>query len=614
MMSPPPPSDISGASGPPAAPPLTARSSLLLPPLRVSPSDPLRELFESCKSGDVAKVRELVNAQNVNARDTTGRRSSPLHFAAGYGRREAVECILQLGGDVRARDDGGLIPLHNACSFGHAEVVSLLLQAGAEPNATDSWNYTPLHEAGVKGKTDVCVLLLQHGADPAIRNSEGKTPVDVSDPETKLVLMGEFKKDELLEAARSGNEDKLMSLLTPLNVNCHASDGRKSTPLHLAAGYNRTRIVQLILQHGADVHAKDKGGLVPLHNACSYGHFEVTELLIRHGANVNAMDLWQFTPLHEAASKGRSEVCSLLLSHGADPLALNCHAKSAIDVSQTQDLKDRLLAEFQGHTLLEACRQADVAKAKKALTPDTINFKHPYSYDTPLHCAAASSFAKRKGVVETLYRKGANLNDKNKDLLTPLHLAADKSHYDVVEVLLKNGAKVNALDNAGQTALHRCARADNVQAVRILLNFGADLSIVSLQGYTAAQLAASDGVAKLLAEEPTGSSSPAAAGTDVEYQLLEAAKAGDLELVKKIVSDHPHIVNCRDLDGRHSTPLHFAAGYNRVGVVEFLLSKAADVHAKDKGGLVPLHNACSYGHYEVRLDTMSLTRNIFLPL
>lgn len=26
---------------------------------------------------------------------------------------------------------------------------------------------------------------------------------------------------------RSGNEEKMMSLLTPLNVNCHASDGRK---------------------------------------------------------------------------------------------------------------------------------------------------------------------------------------------------------------------------------------------------------------------------------------------------------------------------------------------------------------------------------------------------
>lgn len=70
------------------------------------------------------------------------------------------------------------------------------------------------------------------------------------------MLTGEYHKDELLEAARSGAEDRLLALLTPLNVNCHASDGRRSTPLHLAAGYNRIRIVQILLQHGADVHAK----------------------------------------------------------------------------------------------------------------------------------------------------------------------------------------------------------------------------------------------------------------------------------------------------------------------------------------------------------------------
>ena len=42
-----------------------------------------------------------------------------------------------------------------------------------------------------------------------------------------LQLTGEYKKDELLESARSGNEEKLMALITPLNVNAHASDGRK---------------------------------------------------------------------------------------------------------------------------------------------------------------------------------------------------------------------------------------------------------------------------------------------------------------------------------------------------------------------------------------------------
>uniref|UniRef100_A0A8C0J0F7 Poly [ADP-ribose] polymerase n=1 Tax=Chelonoidis abingdonii TaxID=106734 RepID=A0A8C0J0F7_CHEAB len=435
-----------------------------------------------------------------------------------------------------------------------------------------------------------CTVLLQHGADPNIRNTDGKSALDLADPSAKAVLTGEYKKDELLEAARSGNEEKLMALLTPLNVNCHASDGRKSTPLHLAAGYNRVRIVQLLLQHGADVHAKDKGGLVPLHNACSYGHFEVTELLLKHGACVNAMDLWQFTPLHEAASKNRVEVCSLLLSHGADPTLVNCHGKSAVDMAPTPELRERLTYEFKGHSLLQAAREADLAKVKKTLALEIINFKQPQSHETALHCAVASLHPKRKQVTELLLRKGANVNEKNKDFMTPLHVAAERAHNDVMEVLHKHGAKMNALDALGQTALHRAALAGHLQTCRLLLNYGSDPSIISLQGFTAAQMG-NEAVQQILSENTPVRTS------DVDYRLLEASKAGDLETVKQLCS--PQNVNCRDLEGRHSTPLHFAAGYNRVSVVEYLLHHGADVHAKDKGGLVPLHNACSYGHYEV---------------
>lgn len=84
-----------------------------------------------------------------------------------------------------------------------------------------------------------------------------------------------------------------------------------------------------------------------------------------------------------------------------------------------------------------------------------------------------------------------------------------------------------------------------------------------------------------------------------KYKLLEAAKNGNLSVVEAILDVEPQLVNCRDLDGRQSTPLHFASGYNHPEVVKLLLEKGADIHAKDKGGLVPLHNACSYGHYEV---------------
>jgi hypothetical protein len=48
-----------------------------------SQNDPGRELFEACRNGDLNKVKKLVTSSNVNAKDTAGRKSTPLHFAAG---------------------------------------------------------------------------------------------------------------------------------------------------------------------------------------------------------------------------------------------------------------------------------------------------------------------------------------------------------------------------------------------------------------------------------------------------------------------------------------------------------------------------------------------------
>jgi len=37
---------------------------------------------------------------------------------------------------------------------------------------------------------------------------------------------------------------------------------------------------------------------------------------------------------------------------------------------------------------------------------------------------------------------------------------------------------------------------------------------------------------------------------NLESELLEASKAGELETVQRLLTAYPHIVNCRDLDGR----------------------------------------------------------------
>lgn len=69
------------------------------------------------------------------------------------------------------------------------------------------------------------------------------------------------QSNELLEAARTGNEEALLAALKKYDVNCQATDGRRSTPLHLASGYNRIRVVEILLRNGADVNSKDQGGL-----------------------------------------------------------------------------------------------------------------------------------------------------------------------------------------------------------------------------------------------------------------------------------------------------------------------------------------------------------------
>ncbi|KAH8853078.1 Tankyrase-1 [Schistosoma japonicum] len=799
------------------------------------------EIFDACRNGDVNLVKCLLeNGVDVNLNDKSGRKSTPLHFAAGYGRRDVVSLLLDHNADVSARDEGGLIPLHNACSFGHVDVVHLLLSAGSDPNAEDCWNYTPLHEAAIKGKVEVCILLLQAKANPHAQNLDGKTPIDLADGSARLALLGEYRKDELLEASRSGNEEKLINLLTPQNVNCHAGDGRKSTPLHLAAGYNRTKIVKILLKNGADVIAKDKGGLIPLHNACSYGHLDVCELLIGAGcgsAQVHAADLWQYTPLHEAASKSRAEVCFLLLAYGADPTQPNCHGKSALDLVPNNDLRQRLLFEYRGYLFLEACQNVDVHQIRKLLSlptntlsnnsypctqplpvyltvpskassnhdgkcmyqkqsnissltfssqhqesilpmpvqinQDLLHFRHPFVGNTALHAACCATgpgeqtaacssgfnpsenkqllshgqYTKDLSVnsasrnispvlgrqlIEWLIDQGIGVSDYNVEGQTPLHLAARYGYLEATACLLRRGAEPNVADWHGFTPLHLAAKYGHSHIIQLLVHgFGADLSCATVPGgHTAASLASTESVRRLIADlslspvnnllsssqkSPTekyipesstyvpsvpgiaaektqskstsnqqqttaflvcsGSHSQDSSNTfydakfsqtpipnssnnndnasyanrviansailvsntdyipslgshswaDIVLQLLEAAKSGDVEMVRRLITAHHYstcpdgasnelcneasescttatpldLINCRDIDGRHSTPLHFAAGYNRLAIVELLLQHKADVHAKDKGGLVPLHNACSYGHAKV---------------
>ncbi len=78
--------------------------------------------------------------------------------------------------------------------------------------------------------------------------------------------------------------------------------------------------------------------------------------------------------------------------------------------------------------------------------------------------------------------------------------------------------------------------------------------------------------------------------------LFDAVRAGDKAKIEALISKGAD-VNAKD---KYSwTPLHRAAQYDKKDVAEYLISKGAYVNARDEDGATPLHEAARYGKKDV---------------
>lgn len=155
----------------------------------------------------------------------------------------------------------------------------------------------------------------------------------------------------------------------------------------------------------------------------------------------------------------------------------NIHAESPLAGS------NRVVVPQNSNNIIEALNNGDFEKAIELINKGSdVNVKDSDG-NTPLHLAVKM---KLLNIIDLLISHGANIDEKNKYGLTPIHMA---SGLKIAEFLITKGANVNAVDGSGNTALHINAQKGSRQIVELLLKNGAKTDIKNEFGEIPADLA-----------------------------------------------------------------------------------------------------------------------------
>jgi FOG: Ankyrin repeat len=117
--------------------------------------------------------------------------------------------------------------------------------------------------------------------------------------------------------------------------------------------------------------------------------------------------------------------------------------------------------------------------------PQAVNERDEYGF-TALHGLAEEE---HYDIVQFLIGHGADVNARNEDGITPLHLAA---WPEMAELLIASGADLEARNNQGYTPLMViAAEAEREDVMEVLLEAGADVNAKNNQGESAYDIAES---------------------------------------------------------------------------------------------------------------------------
>jgi ankyrin repeat protein len=413
---------------------------------------------------ELLTVFSLLIRAGANIHQCTPEGFQPLHYAVR--NPVLVRLLLDAGADANVTADDGTTALHKCSSL---DSISLLIEnGGANINKqiqTNGW--TPLHNMVLVMDGENLVKFIEYGPDCNIADKYGNGALH-----TVLSRSIPF---------RPGPKPALISALLKAGADPALKNYSGETPLHvmLFDSQYSTEIMSLLLEAGADINAKDNNGYTLLYRTFQDPRSESRinspagpVLLLNHGASANVRDLRGRTILHETI-KYPDYLSGDFTRSNPNATQLDFYLDLGLDLHAVDYHGNNLLHELafrQNKYTINGFRSLLEKLVSLGLDPN----KENYGGQTPLHIVAGDRrrlliLPSADGMpIDLVISVTKNINAIDNHGITPLHLAAAVSAYNVTK-LLEAGADPTCSTHKGITPLHLAAWSRQSNIVGVLL-------------------------------------------------------------------------------------------------------------------------------------------------
>ncbi|CAF1239781.1 unnamed protein product, partial [Didymodactylos carnosus] len=491
-----------------------------------------------------------------------------LHKCAKFNYQNSGLFLIENGAQINYVNQYNEIPLHFSSEIGLETLTNALLKHGGNSNAqthpsssvtipttneeednhfTYVGKQTPMHRAVYVNQEKILQLYIKYKEDIQQESQEHSSTLIIPD-----FNIQDENGQSVFSLTLWTNMLNVSKQLLNLGANINIKDSENVPLLHQAIIKQSVLASLFLLEQGVDANEKLNNSETPLQLAVKHHLPSVVEALCRNGVNMNVLDENHNSVLWNALDSGQEDIATILVKYGCDSTGWSNGP--------------------------ENCRQTLLHRAID-------------ENNEPVACFLIKSGCD----INTARQPGVNgeTPDEAKDLQTPLHLACTWGLEKVCQTLIDHHADINKKDAEGNTPLHVAIINQHVAIIKLLIKApNLDLSIRNKQSHTPFACAMSyknnEAANAILKREPRAAEQ-LLAGANIDdvtanrrSSLHIAAEHGRASICSILIESH---IQCNLLDANQNNALHMAVQHAHLDVVRTLLTESdVDVLAVNANG------------------------------